>query len=365
MTESLPEPANALNPDLQSLLPRHASSTSFGSRFEIGPGSLSNIDGIALGHASAGDTGVTVIAAPEGAVAAVDVRGGGPGTRETDLLAPENTVERAHAIVLSGGSAFGLATADGVMRALRERGLGFEVTPTRPDVIVPIVPGAVIFDLLLGEPTVPTADLGREALNRALSDGPDTASGSIGGGTGAMAGAIKGGFGQARVTSADGKYWVAAGMVVNSFGAVIDAEGRLFGLPEGPQVSPQSLQSLDKVFVGRSKVLVEPASAGQTSASVRNTTIGCVITNAPLSAPQLKRLAMTGHDGLARAIRPAHAPMDGDTLFSLSTAEPEGATPEVVALLSAMTADAVQFAIVDAVASATGRGGVASMGELE
>ncbi|MDO5030732.1 MAG: P1 family peptidase [Corynebacterium sp.] len=347
---------------------RHASSSAFGTSITAGPGSFADIDGISIGHASEGDTGVTVIAAPSGATGAVDVRGGGPGTRETDLLAPENTVERAHAIVLAGGSAFGLAAADGVMRELRDRGIGFEITPTRPDILVPIVPGAVIFDLLLGEPTLPTAQLGREALSHALDDDSAASpSGTIGAGTGAMAGAIKGGFGQAKVTSADGKYFVAAAMVVNSFGAVIDDEGHLYGMPTAAGVSREALAKLDEVFVGRTKVLTEEAGQGQPSQSTRNTTIGTLVTNAPLSTAQLKRLAMCGHDGLARAIRPAHAPMDGDTLFALSTgnlAESEGLDPEVVALLTAMAADAVQMAIVDAVLSASGRAGVAAVSEM-
>lgn len=351
---------------------RHqASSAALGTSIDIGAGCLDSIDGISIGHAAEGDTGVTVIAAPGGAVGAVDVRGGGPGTRETDLLAPENTVERAHAVVLAGGSAYGLAAADGVMRELRDRGIGFEVTPTRPDILVPIVPGAVIFDLLLGEPTLPTAELGREALSHALDDVPeDTPSGTVGAGVGAMAGAIKGGFGQARVTSADGKYFVAAAMVVNSFGAVIDPEGRLYGMPAAAGASKEALVQLDQVFVGRTKILADAAGDGESSTSTRNTTIGTLITNAPVTTAQLKRLAMCGHDGLARAIRPAHAPMDGDTLFALSSAEAadsENAEPvgsDVVALLAAMAADAVQMAIVDAVMSATGRAGVAALSEM-
>lgn len=351
---------------------RHqASSAALGTSIDIGAGCLDSIDGISIGHAAEGDTGVTVIAAPGGAVGAVDVRGGGPGTRETDLLAPENTVERAHAVVLAGGSAYGLAAADGVMRELRDRGIGFEVTPTRPDILVPIVPGAVIFDLLLGEPTLPTAELGREALSHALDDVPeDSPSGTVGAGVGAMAGAIKGGFGQARVTSADGKYFVAAAMVVNSFGAVIDPEGHLYGMPAAAGASKDALAQVDQVFVGRTKILADAAGDGESSASTRNTTIGTLITNAPVTTAQLKRLAMCGHDGLARAIRPAHAPMDGDTLFALSSAEAadsenvESVGSDVVALLAAMAADAVQMAIVDAVMSATGRAGVAALSEM-
>ena len=204
----------------------HVASASFGGRLTTGPAaSPSRLPGISVGHASVADTGVTVVACPEGAVAAVDVRGGGPGTRETDLLEPHNTVREAHAIVLSGGSAFGLAAADGVMRGLAERGHGFGVTEEFPDVRVPIVPAAVIFDLLLGERHVPDADMGRAALADALdgseadtdsetgsgagsdagyNSGSDSGSGCVGAGTGAMAGAIKGGVGRAAVTLADG-----------------------------------------------------------------------------------------------------------------------------------------------------------------
>lgn len=368
----------------------HGASAAFGTSLRTGAGCVSGGDcapltaaGIGVGHASTADTGVTVLVCPEGAIAAVDVRGGGPGTRETDLLAPENTVERVNAIVLSGGSAFGLAAADGVMRELAERKLGFQVTPEFPDIIVPIVPGAVIFDLLLGSPVTPDANLGRKAVSAALSsldDATPSESGCVGAGVGAMAGAIKGGLGQSCVRDSSGT-WVAAVMVANPFGAVIDPLGRLYGNPELPPVSDAALAQLNQVFVGRSKVMRPTASdaggdaAGGIDASVvkRNTTIGCVITNAPLTTSQVKRLAMCAHDGLARAIRPAHAPMDGDTIFALSApdrAEAENAAqagavaPEQMALLTAMAADAVQFAIVDAVVSASTRAGVSAYRDL-
>lgn len=364
-------------------------SAAFGTSLSVGVGSVSGepkapliSSGIGVGHASIADTGVTVLACPKGAVAAVDVRGGGPGTRETDLLAPENTVERVHSIVLSGGSAFGLAAADGVMRELADRKIGFEVTPAFPDIIVPIVPGAVIFDLLLGSPETPTEQLGREAVRNALNSLADAApspSGNVGAGVGAMAGAIKGGLGQACVRDSEGT-WVAAVMVANPFGAVIDPLGRLHGNPELPPVSVEALAKLDEVFVGRSKVMRPsapgegPGSAGEDVGVVkRNTTIGCVVTNATLSTSQAKRLAMCAHDGLARAIRPAHAPMDGDTIFALSVSENKDdaqsgvsgtVQPEQMALLTAMAADAVQFAIVDAVTSASSRAGVAAYSDL-
>lgn len=339
-----------------------------------GPGSL---PGISVGHASTADTGVTVVACPEGAVAAVDVRGGGPGTRETDLLEPRNTVREAHAIVLSGGSAFGLAAADGVMRGLAERGIGFQVTEDVPDVRVPIVPAAVIFDLLLGERDVPDAGLGRAALAAAL-DGtsPDgaapAASGSVGAGTGAMAGAIKGGVGQASVRLADGST-VAAIVVANPMGAVVGPDGRLWADPGRGAVPPEAMAALAETFVGMTKV---PAADGGDPAPEPgrslNTTIGCIVTDARLTQDQAQRLAMAGHDGMARAIRPSHLPMDGDTLFCLSTGTFGGdgdaavaeADPAAVAMLAAAAADAVEHAIVDAVTSASSRAGVRSWSDL-
>ena len=367
-------------------------SASFGGRLTTGPAAdPSRLPGVSVGHASAADTGVTVVACPEGAVAAVDVRGGGPGTRETDLLEPHNTVREAHAIVLSGGSAFGLAAADGVMRGLAERGHGFGVTEEFPDVRVPIVPAAVIFDLLLGERHVPDADMGRAALADALdgseagsNSGPDSGSGCVGAGTGAMAGAIKGGVGRAAVTLADGST-VAAIVVANPMGAVAGPDGRLWADPGRGAIPESALAAIEERFVGLTKVPVPKDSAadgGDGAVGKLNTTIGCIVTDAALTQDQAKRLAMAGHDGLARAIRPAHLPMDGDTLFCLATGtfraagalegekDPAGPSasdsvdPAVLALLSAAAADAVEHAIVDAVTAAESRAGVPSFTDL-
>lgn len=358
----------------------HVASASFGGRLTTGPAaSPSRLPGISVGHASAADTGVTVVACPEGAVAAVDVRGGGPGTRETDLLEPRNTVRQAHAVVLSGGSAFGLAAADGVMRGLADRGHGFPVTEEFPDVRVPIVPAAVIFDLLLGRRDVPDAELGRKALDAALA-GDDSAveSGCVGAGTGAMAGALKGGVGQASVALADGAT-VAAIVVANPMGAVAGPDGRLWSDPGRGAIPDEALAALGEKFVGLTKV---PVAADDGAGSL-NTTIGCIVTDAALTQDQAQRLAMAGHDGMARAIRPAHLPMDGDTLFCLATgtfpgpdtvksdaAESDASEektpvgPETLALLAAAAADAVEHAIVDAVVSARSRAGVPSFGDL-
>ena len=371
-------------------------SASFGGRLTTGPAAdPSRLPGVSVGHASAADTGVTVVACPEGAVAAVDVRGGGPGTRETDLLEPHNTVREAHAIVLSGGSAFGLAAADGVMRGLAERGHGFGVTEEFPDVRVPIVPAAVIFDLLLGERDVPDADMGRAALADALDgsdagsnsgsdSGPDSGSGCVGAGTGAMAGAIKGGVGRAAVTLADGST-VAAIVVANPMGAVAGPDGRLWADPDRGAIPESALAAIGERFVGLTKVPVPKDAAGDGgdgAVGKLNTTIGCIVTDAALTQDQAKRLAMAGHDGLARAIRPAHLPMDGDTLFCLATGTfraagalegekaPAGPSatdpvdPAALALLSAAAADAVEHAIVDAVTAAESRAGVPSFTDL-
>lgn len=372
----------------------------FGASLTTGPGcGLTGLPGISVGHAGVDDTGVTVIACPDGAIAAVDVRGGGPGTRETDLLEPRNTVREAHAVVLAGGSAFGLAAADGVMRGLAERGHGLTVSEDFPDVRVPIVPAAVIFDLLLGERTVPDAELGRAALDAALGAAPNDAagtdgatapggcaSGCVGAGTGAMAGALKGGIGQSAVRLPGGRT-VAAIVAANPLGSVVDPDGRPWGDPDRGSIAPEAVAELASRFIGLTKIPVPGAGDGPDARSL-NTTIGCIVTDAPLTQDQAQRLAMSGHDGMARAIRPSHLPMDGDTLFCLATgdsardaagddgaesaagttgdsgAKGAGVSPEELAVLAAAAADAVQHAIVDAVASATGRAGVPSFAEL-
>ncbi len=301
-------------------------------------GALIDVPGIAVGHAGLGDTGVTVILArsPRGATAGVDVRGGGPGTRETDLLEPHNTVDRVHAIVLSGGSAYGLAAADGAMGVLERAGHGFPVLGEgRGGPIVPIVPAAVIFDLLVGDPDHrPTAADGARATRAALAGGQDRTSGSVGAGSGATAGVLRGGFGQA--SRSVGGYTVAAGVVANPVGEVVDPlTGLLHGDPTRPPVDPARLSAL--------------AAPG----AKLNTTIGVVVTDAPVSGAQAKRLAMVGHDGLARAVRPAHSPLDGDTLFAMSTAERAGGVDLATMVeLSAVAAEVVTAAIVDAVVCA-------------
>ena len=210
---------------------------------------------VSIGHATLGDTGVTVLyAGPQGAVASVDVRGGGPGTRETDLLEPHNTVERVHAIVLSGGSAFGLAAADGAMRELATHDIGFPVFgEDRPGPRVPIIPAAVIFDLIVGEVHYPTASDGAAALRAALSDAAFAplleVSGTVGAGTGATAGRLRGGFGSASVTAhaPSHNYQVTAYMVANPAGEVVDAEtGELFGARAYERATGESLEEIGR-----------------------------------------------------------------------------------------------------------------------
>ena len=269
--------------------------------------------GVGIGHASLGATGVSVLSfaaagSGTGAVASVDVRGGGPGTRETDLLAPENTVGAVQAIVLAGGSAYGLAAADGAMAELESRGAGFRVFgPDSDGPVVPIVPAAVIFDLAVGDPQHrPTAADGQRATARALEnfDGAanTTSTSNIGAGCGATAGKLRGGFGQASREVAG--YQVSAAVVANPVGEVVDAAtGRLFGAPERAPVDPEKFADLPS-----------PAAS-------LDTTIGVIAPNGPASKAQLRRLAMCGHDGISWAVRPAHSPLDGDTLFAVSTAD--------------------------------------------
>lgn len=322
------------------------------------------VPGIAIGHASLGDTGVTALVStdPAGMVSAVDVRGGGPGTRETDLLNPHNTVERVHAVVLSGGSAFGLAAADGAMRELESRGYGFAVFGEgNPGPRVPIVPAAVIFDLIVGDPTHrPGPEDGAAAVRDAFDNvaRENVATGSVGAGCGALAGVLRGGFGVAStvVRSGDVRYQVSAAIVANPLGSVIDpATGRFFGDPSLPPVDLAAFSRLERPM------------------PKLNTTIGVVATDCPLPPAQLERLAMTGHDGIARAVRPSHSPLDGDALFALSTAPPDAFSsgpspvdtdPELYYALCYASARCVEAAIVRGVASAEPGYGVAAWSDI-
>ena len=302
---------------------------------------LTAVPGLEVGHDTdpRRPTGCTVVLCRHGATAGVDVRGAAPGTRETDLLAPHNTVPGVHAVVLAGGSAFGLDAAGGVMRWLEEQGHGFPVGPWR----VPIVPGAVIFDLLVGDGGVrPDADSGYRASARASS--APVEQGCVGAGAGATVGklfgptrAMKGGVGSAALQV--GPWVVGALVVCNAIGDVVDPQsGQLVA---GARRSPHSLELVDTV---QAQLGGTPASGVLTGG---NTTIGVVGCNARLSKAQAQRLAQVGHDGWARTIRPVHTPMDGDTLFALATATAD-VEPDMM-LLSTLAAEVVALATVQAV----------------
>jgi L-aminopeptidase/D-esterase-like protein len=292
---------------------------------------LTDVPGIRVGHADRrGDgwlSGTTVVLAPAGgACAGVDVRGGGPGTRETDLLDPRNVVERVDAVVLSGGSAYGLAAVDGVMRRLCTAGAGVSVGG--PGEVVPIVPSAVIFDLGRGGDFTarPDATLGEAAYDAAATHGAEPVpQGVVGAGTGAKAGNLKGGIGSASAVLGDGTT-VAALAVVNSVGSCVDpATGELyatrFGLPgEFAELTRPDPADLSGAPTGAavpdlSRLGGRTASAGPSL----STTIGVLATDATLSKAQCAKVAGVAHDGMARGIRPVHTMLDGDTIFTLAT----------------------------------------------
>lgn len=326
---------------------------------EFGHGSLCDVAGVLVGHHQRTgrnwQTGTTVVLVPSGAVAAVDVRGGGPGTRETDALDPRNLVDRIHAVCLTGGSAYGLAAAHGVVEILEQRGLGVPVGPD-PSAVVPVVPAAVIFDLARGGTFAnrPDADFGRRATRAA---GRRPGRGSVGAGAGARAGGIQGGVGMASTTvDVDGSstVTVAALAVVNASGSLLDPA----------TAAPwQPVRGLRRASRDDRSALAGAVAAAQ--APPLNTTIGVVATDADLTRPETGRLAQSSHDGLARAIRPAHSLMDGDTVFGLSTGGrplASGATGTIrsassravqLNMLFAAAAEVFALACVDAIVTAT------------
>ena len=297
-------------------------------------------------------TGCTVIVAPEGAVCGVDVRGGGPATRETDLLKPENMVQLAHAVVLSGGSAFGLEASCGVMEALAARGIGFKLG----DAHVPIVTGACLFDLLVGENAHPDLAMGKAAAEAALSDSHEglLAEGNVGAGTGASVGkmlggedAMKTGFGMAGLRWGD--LVCVALVAVNALGHVVGADGRqIAGTRDGKGGITDPIATFEQAMVAQ-----KDASAGGPTA---NTTIGCVLTNARITKAQATKTASCVHDAYARAIHPVHTLNDGDTVFAFASGEVE-ADPDAVSVLAT---EAMQRAIERAATQANSAYGLPS-----
>jgi L-aminopeptidase/D-esterase-like protein len=326
---------------------------------------LTDVAGVRVGHATrSGDgwlTGTTVVLAPEGgAVAAVDVRGGGPGTKETDALDPRNLVRKVEAIVLTGGSAYGLDAASGVMAWLEEQGRGVPVG-VDPAHVVPVVPAACVFDLGRGGDfrARPDAATGRAAVEAAAATGPGARvrEGGVGAGTGAVAGRLKGGVGTAS-TVLDSGITVAALVVANSAGAVLDPEtGVLYGeLFQGRVTYPEA-----HIHEAARRRLAE--AAAKNAPPPLNTTLAVVATDADLSKAQAQKLAGTAHDGIARAVRPVHLLNDGDTVFALATGTHPLDAEHPLALneILAAGADLVTRAIVRAVRAAEsvdGPGGV-------
>lgn len=320
---------------------------------------ITDVPGIQVGHYTDLEhlTGVTVVYPENGAVAGVDVRGSAPGTRETDLLNPVNLVERVQAIVLSGGSAYGLEAAAGVMRWLEERGQGYPVGNATAQAVVPIVPAAVIFDLLVGSAAVrPNAQCGYQAAQN-LKGGP-VEQGVVGVGTGARSGGLKGGVGTASLELVGGVV-VGALVAANAHGRVHDpVTGELyarfleqqgeFQLRHPPRhlSAPDYTEAFSDAFV-RS-----------------NTVIGCVATNARLSKAQAQKVAQMAHDGIARAVFPAHTMFDGDVIFCLATGEVEINGPAELSRIGAVAADVFARALVHGVLHAYSVGGLAAYRDL-
>jgi L-aminopeptidase/D-esterase-like protein len=301
---------------------------------------VTDVAGLHVGntHDSALRSGVTVVLFDQPAVAAVDVRGGGPGTRETDLLAPENTVQTIDALVFSGGSAFGLDAAGGVQARLREQGRGYAVRSAR----VPIVPGATLFDLLNGGDKrwgtfSPYRDFGLSAVDAA---GREFALGSAGAGFGATTADLRGGLGSASAVSPEG-YTVGALVAVNAVGQATIGDGPHFWA--APYEIGSEFGGLGWPVPFPSTTALALRLKGQPGG---NTTIGVVATDAMLTKPEARRLAVAAQDGLARAIRPVHTPLDGDTVFAVAT----GARALVdsvftMAMLGALAADVMARAV--------------------
>lgn len=307
---------------------------------------LTAVPGLRVGHWTheSGSTGCTVVLAASEAVAGVDVRGGGPGTRETDLLKPEMSVGGVHAVVLSGGSAYGLSSADGVMRYLERNGVGYRVGAN----IVPIVPAAILFDLGVGDPAVrPDAEAGFLAAE-SVSAGP-VAMGSVGAGAGATVGkmfgpaqAMRGGLGSAAIQLPDGLV-VGALAAVNALGDIVE--------PATGEIVAGARNADGKGFVD-SMEQVRSGSWAVDQTPFGNTTLGVVAANVTWTKAQATKVAQMAHDGLALSIRPAHMPFDGDTVFALGTGGRRMGS-QLLGMMGALAADTLACAVVAAVQAAS------------
>jgi L-aminopeptidase/D-esterase-like protein len=318
-------------------------------------GWITDVEGVKVGHFtdSRRPTGCTVVLCEAGAVTGVDVRGSAPGTRETDLLDPVNTIARTHAIVLAGGSAFGLEAANGVVRYLEERGIGY---PTRA-ATVPIVPAAILYDLTLGDSSIrPDAAAGYGACMNAT--GAVVEEGSVGAGAGATVGKLgggrrmKGGIGTASIKLPNGLV-VGAIVAVNCVGNVIDPKtGKIVAGVLGAD-GKRFEDTIERFRAGEGVEVPEPGT---------NTTIGVVATNAAFTKSQITKIAQMAQDGMARAINPVHTAMDGDTLFAVSTGA--SSIPADVTAIGALAAEAVSEAILRGVMRAKSVLGIPSYGDL-
>ncbi len=319
--------------------------------------SITNVPGIEVGHWThrSGSTGCTAILSESGAVAGVDVRGGAPGARETELLRPEMSVDKIHAVVLCGGSAFGLAAADGVMRYLEGEGIGYAFGGQ----VIPIVSAAVLFDLGVGDPKIrPTAESGAAAA-RAASGAP-VAMGNVGAGAGATVGkmlgmrrAMKGGLGSAMLELPQGIV-VGALAAVNALGDVVDPAN-------GTIVSGARNESGDGFIDSMQWLRSGRAFKGGVG---RNTTIGVVAANVTWTKAAAAKAAQMAHDGLARAVRPAHMPADGDTIFALGTGGP-AADSRLTGVIGAAAADVFAQAVVAAARAAKGAFGLPAAADIQ
>lgn len=330
--------------------------------FTTGPGNaLTDIAGLRVGHHTDREaaSGVTVVVCPEGAVGAVDVRGAAPGTRETDLLQPVNLVDRVQAVVLAGGSVYGLAAADGAVRWLAERGWGF---PLEAGQVAPIVPAAVLYDLGRGRSFIPPicGQWGRSACENAADTPP--AMGCVGAGTGARCGELKGGLGTASQVLPGG-IRVGALAAVNAFGSVVDPHSG--GLWEARMLMGDE----DDALVRRRVVLPPP----EAPKAAGNTTLAVVATDAVLDKAQALKVAQMAHDGLARTLRPAHTMFDGDTVFCLATGRKalpktpgffSGATARALSEVGQIAADCLARAILRGVLAADSMAGLTAFVDL-
>lgn len=314
-----------------------------GAMTALSEGAITDVPGLEVGHAtdSRACTGCTVVICRAGAVAGVAVRGAAAGTRETDLCRPGTLIERVHAVLLTGGSAFGLEAASGVMQSLAAASVGYETRGLR----IPIVPAAVIFDLGVGEPVWPDIEMGRRAAAAASAQPP--AQGSVGAGAGATVGkllgperAVRAGIGTASVRSRDGL--VGALVVVNASGDVVDpASGAIVA----------GARSEDGGGWADSAALLR-AGRVHAPAPIESTTLVVVASSVPLTVDQTNYLASVAHDGLARTIRPVHTMHDGDTAFALSPGQGDTIDPYHLTHLAALAVEAVERAVLNAARSA-------------